>query len=69
LAHLIVTPGELLDQIVLPGLLLDDFVFPDVGEVAKTAGSSGRRRASIPGLTEFVIGLKICVDKITDTYP
>jgi hypothetical protein len=53
----------------VPELSLEEFVFSASDEAVMAAETPARRRAPIPGPTEFEISLKAYVDKIAATCP
>jgi hypothetical protein len=63
------TQAEVLDRIALPELPLEEPLFSDVDEVARIAGSSGRRRAPISGPAELAISLWEYVDQVAGACP
>jgi hypothetical protein len=58
LALLTVARIEALERIITPELSLEEFVFSAPNEAVRAAESPARRRAPIPGATEFAIILK-----------
>jgi hypothetical protein len=64
-----VTRTEVRERIVVPELSLEEFIFSAASEAMREAEMSARRRAPIPGPTEFAISLKTYVDKVAATCP
>jgi hypothetical protein len=58
LVPLTVTQTEIREPIVVPELSLEEFVFSAPDEAVRAAERPARRRAPIPGPTEFMISLK-----------
>jgi hypothetical protein len=67
LAPLTMTPADVLARIAMPEIGLEDDVFSGLPEVPLPAGRAGHRRAPIPRPIEFVINLKVYVDKVAGT--
>jgi hypothetical protein len=63
LVPLTVTRIEGLKRIVVPELSLEEFVFSAPDQAVRAAERSVRRRAPIPGPTEFEMSLKAYVEK------
>jgi predicted Zn-ribbon and HTH transcriptional regulator len=61
--------GLKFDQIVLPEASMQECVFSVRNDAIRAAERPGCRQASILGLTEFVINLKVYFDKVTATCP
>jgi hypothetical protein len=66
---LTVTQIKVLDRIVMPRLLLEEFVFSAPDEASRATENPARRRAPIPGPTEFAVNLKAYVEKIAASCP
>jgi hypothetical protein len=68
-APLTVTQIEVPERIVVPELSLEEFVFSLSDESVRSVETPTRRRALIPGPTEFAISLKAYVHKVAAIRP
>jgi DNA-binding FadR family transcriptional regulator len=66
---LTVSRTEVRERVAMSRLCMEGLDYSAPDEPVRAAESTARRKAHIPGPTEFSINLKVCIDDVTATCP